>query len=103
LNRHRRGTGKGFSGLVTIVGQIANDKDLGVTGNREIRLDQNSATAIELGAGGFGNDFTQKRSFDSGCPDYCGAGNSFEPVRPLHRNGARVDVRNHGLASDLNS
>ena len=58
LNRHRRGTGKGFSGLVTIVGEIANDKYLGVTGNRQIRLDQNPATAIQLGAGGFGDNFT---------------------------------------------
>jgi hypothetical protein len=103
LNGHRRGTGKGFSGLVTIVGQITDDKDLGVTGNRQIRLDQNPATAIELGAGGFGDDFTQERSLHSGCPDHCGAGNGFEPVSPLYRHGLRVDVCNRRLASHFNS
>src|SRR5262249_20305280 len=49
------------------------------------------------------DDFTQKRSFHSCCPDYRGAANGFEPVSPLYRDGLRIDVRNWRLLSHLNS
>ena len=93
----------GFSGLVTIVGEIPDDKYFRVTRKGQVGLHQNPSTAIELGAGGFGNDFTQKSPLQLRLPRLLCSRNGFEPVRPLHRHGARVDVRNRCLPSYLNS
>ena len=97
-------TGKGLSGLVNIVGQIPDDKYFWVTGKGS---ESGSTRTLPLrsssGAGGPGEHLTPKRSLNSRRPDHRAAGNGFEPVRPLHRNGPRVDVCNRvpGLAPQL--
>jgi hypothetical protein len=52
--------------------QVADDEDLGVPGNREVRLDLHPSRPIHLGAGLLGEQSAERRRLHAGGPDLGG-------------------------------
>src|SRR5271170_1336141 len=80
LNGGLSDSGKRLAGLMAETGDVADDEDFGVAGNRQVRLDDDAADAVELNAVFLGKDKPEWRGEDAGGPENRARGNCFRAI-----------------------
>src|SRR5262249_54128765 len=75
LDRGLRDAGERFAVGGIEMRKVADDKNVWISRDVAIALDDDAAGAIELGAGGFGDRFAQRRRLHAGCPKNRARGN----------------------------
>ena len=93
LDRDRRQAGQRPAAGTLEVGDVADHRDLGVAGHRQVRLDLDAPAAVGLRPGGLGKRSGQADGPYPGGPDDRAAGDPLARAAHIDRHSARVDRR----------
>ncbi len=103
LHGHLGHAGQRFAVLLE-VGQVADDEDVGVAGQRQIRPDDEAAGAILLRAGALGDDRAQRRGAHARAPEYSeGRDARLAPGGVPDHDVVGGDVGNHHAGTHLDT